>query len=112
MIPLVTSRLVLTFLCGHPSESASKWQKIAYSAFYIIGVVSLYVYLETSVRYFVKFMVINLEEALYTVFQIAANATILYFCIIAFFSKYKMAGMFQKLSKIYETGNNSIDLCE
>lgn len=103
MIPLVSLQRVLTRMCLCPfPDGTSKLTKIK-----SISLVSILIFCEfncaiTSIAYYMKFMLIDLKESLFSLFQIAAAVGVVYQIFIALFSKRKILGIIQGLNRIYE----------
>lgn len=103
MKPLVTNQRVLTWLCVYPGEkTTSKIKQLAYIIFSLIVFSGILSSLIASVAYFMKFVSIDLEVALYAVSQIAAAASVLYAIVMTYFSRHGIASIFHKLSEIYD----------
>lgn len=101
--PLQTNRLIMTWLClCHEDEATSKWKKLAYIicaltlsfAFFSMSVV--------SVTFVVKYFKVDLEEALYAVFQVSGYFAQIYTMISAFILRNEISGIFLKLYDIYD----------
>lgn len=103
MTPLETNRRILTWLCIYPvNENASEQHKILRSLFGIgVFVANLMVFI-VSIVFLVKFASTDIEEALFSVIQLAGTGNILYVSIIIFIVRHKIVGLFKSLDKIYE----------
>lgn len=109
MKPLVTNRRVLTWLCVYPADATtSKLKQLAYILFSLIVFAGILSSLMASIAFFWKYVLVDLEVALYAVSQIAAAASILYAIVMTLFSRQGITNIFQKLTKIYETSKTNI----
>lgn len=103
MTPLETNRLILTWLCVYPAdENATELHKILRLLFGIgVFVANLLVFI-ASIVFLVKFASIDIEEALFSVIQLAGTSNIIYVSVIIFVVRHKFVGLFKSLDKIYE----------
>lgn len=109
--PLPTLILVLRWFCiCAPLKTTSVPTKIAYIFFTFIGFLMTMVLIGGSVTFFLKFMKIDLEEALYALCQISVHSGVLYVYIVAFFLRRKFEAIFENLSKIYRTSKSSLSI--
>lgn len=104
MIPLKTNSDVLTWYCVHrPAETASKWNRLAYTLFacfaFAINVSSA----AADAIYFGRFALIDLEDSLMALMQLFGNASMAYVIAMMFGLKYKIQKIFDNLTSIYET---------
>lgn len=103
MKPLVTNQRVLTWLCVYiPETKTSKIKQLAYFTFSIIVFSGILSSLIASVAYFRKYVLINVETALYAASQIAAASSILYAIVMTYFSRNGITKIFQTLRGIYK----------
>lgn len=95
------------FICAD-NEIAGKYKK---SLFAIIGVtifLSQIIAVTGSLAYFIKFLSIDIELALYTTFQITTCGSAAYVFALAFFSRYKIKAVFNNLTEIFDECKYSI----
>lgn len=101
--PLATNQRVLTWLCVYPAEKTTcKFKQMAYIFFSFVVFSGILSSLIASVAYFMKFVSIDLEVALYAVSQIAAAASVLYAIAMTYLSRRGITAIFQKLNEIYD----------
>lgn len=103
MTPLETNRLILTWLCVYPADKNVTEQYKTLRLLFGIGVfvANLLVFI-ASIVFLVKFASIDIEEALFTLIQLAGTLNILYVSVIIFVVRHKVVGLFKSLDKIYE----------
>lgn len=107
MQPLATSQQVMTWLCMCPAEeSTSKKRRLCYVAFSIIVSIITFAALLTSIVFFIKYLSIDFEAALYTIFQIAAESAVLNLIIVALINRQRIAAIFTELTKLYASSKN------
>lgn len=103
MIPLKTNRRVLQWFCVYPAnESDSLWIRFAYICFALFMLAINIIVIVVSITFFIRFASTNLEEALFTVIQLAGIVTMTYVMIITFFQRFKIIGIFKSLENIYK----------
>lgn len=107
--PLVTNRLVMTWISLHPpKENTSTLKKLAYVAIAIVILTTVIVYILAGLVFVWKFKSIDLRKCL-LVFTIAVYATdLLIGIMVMYFSRYKTKAMFDHLSEIYRKSNQHI----
>lgn len=101
--PLPTTQRVLSWICVETDDESINSSKILFS--FLIFTANLFG-LISSVAFFLKFVSINLEQSLYTMFQISGTISTFYVSFIVFFSRRKISKLFQSLSKIYDDCKN------
>lgn len=108
---LVTNRKILTWFCACPADPfTSKWQKLAYKTFSILSCILLSSLIVSTAIFVGRFISSDLEESLYTIFQVTGTSPALYFTIAALNSQHKIAAIFENLSAIYNTSKISFNL--
>lgn len=111
MKPLATHERVLTWLCIFPAANdTSKWKKSLYILLVFILFVLEVCALVSSLIFFLKNVSNNLEESLYSLFQISAFSCLTYFSFISFYSRHEIMAVFGKLAQIYADGENFFDI--
>lgn len=102
MKPLETNQLVLTWFGLSPADKApTKWQKILYKAStfqLILSILSIFI---SSLAFFYRFVLIDLEKALYAVYQFVGLFSALYLCMVAYLSRPQINSTLNQLSNIY-----------
>lgn len=107
MKPLVTTKKFLTWLCICPlDENSNKSKKLFCIAFSVIFIGNQVVAFAGSLTFFLKYVSIDLEVCLYALFQLAAEVGVMYMIIVAFIHRFKIAALFENLSKIYDESKN------
>lgn len=112
MKPLVTNQRVLSWLCVCPvDKNTNKWQKLVYKIFTIsLAILMMGIFVSSSM-FFWKFMAVDVEEALYAVYQVMGSTCLLYIMfIVVCFSRSKLNVTFSKLSDIYKASKKFLDL--
>lgn len=104
MIPLPTTQRMLRLLSICPATS--KGNRIICIAFSVFLFMSNMCALIASTKYFLDYISIDLEEALYAAFQMAAFYGLLYTIIVALMFRKKIVGFLSTLSKICEASKN------
>lgn len=103
MKPLKASHTMLTWFCVFPPEnSTSPEKKMLYNIFVVaifVGNVCTFI---SSSFFFIEYVSIDLEESLYSLFQIVGSASILYLITVTYFLSRKIRILFEDLSRIYE----------
>lgn len=101
--PLVTNRLVFTWLCVCPADEATnKWKRIGYIAL-ILAILTVVTSMDiASGTFLVKNFSVNFEESLYAISQLSCHLTVLYEVILSLIFREKINALFAKLSEIYE----------
>lgn len=104
MAPLNTTKQVLTWLCAHPTDnSTSKSIKIGCVVFGVIFFNCLVIGILGSGAYFVRYILMHdLENALYALFQTVSLSASAFTHIVLVLSRWDLAKIFVRLSKIYE----------
>lgn len=101
MNPLQTAKQVLTWLCVLPAdETVSERKKLLYRGLVYVVFVSMVSSLLASVAFFIKFMNIDLEEALFALAQVGGTSAMGNIIIATYFLYPKIIAIFEKLSKI------------
>lgn len=102
MKPARTTQIMLGLACAYPADqAASKAIRLMHLAIFLIVITSLNSALITSVVFFLEFISIDLEEALYTIWQISAVLNSLYAVVYLRLSQPRFKSLFDKLSKVY-----------
>lgn len=116
MSALQTYRRILTWICICPDGEPTKWSRPAHIAFTTFAIMSLVIGAMSSFAYFIAFLSVSTEDALYALCQIACSSIFIYIMFVAQFSKRNINEIFVNLSKIYDsrkilkkTGINLID---
>lgn len=100
MWPFPQSQKYLQLLFMYPTDS--KWMKraqIICSASIFIG---NFVTMIMSMVFFFKFILIDIESSIGSVYQISATINSTYGCAFLFLSRHKIKHMLQSLTRIYE----------
>lgn len=109
MKPLASIQCFLVWLCVCPFiEATSKWQQLAYKTFAVSLILTLVSFFISSLWCFWTFVSINLEEALYALYQIVGLSCLLYLLIVVYLSRSKINAIFIQLSDIYRASNNCL----
>lgn len=104
MKPLETNQRVLRWFCILPShEPASKWQKIVYITLTPTTIIAMVSIVTASAFFLLKYISIDLEMALYALFQISTCGSLLYACVVVFYSKHRIPIVFDHLADIYHS---------
>lgn len=102
MEPLKTTRLVLTWLCVYPAdESTSRWKKLAYLMCYLSVLLGNIGNLAAGAAYFIKYLLIDLEKALFAFSQMGALITSAYIIVTLLYLRHRIEVVFDGLAKIY-----------
>lgn len=109
MKPLELHQKIMTWIFIVPNaKSNSKFQTVLFATFGCIAIVSQVFAVATSFAYFIKFLSIDIEQSLYTTFQITACASAAYVFILACFSRHQIQSLFEHLTAICDTCKYSI----
>lgn len=100
--PLITGQKVLTWFCVYPIGNKTENRKLFYFLFSFLFLISLICAVAMSAVFFFRYISVDLEECLHSLFQIAAGMSGCYMIIVAFFMRFKFKRMFENLEKIYE----------
>lgn len=101
--PFKTNRLILTWLSMYPAdETARKWKKIAHIITTLIILIITFCMISSSVAFFVRFVSVDLEEALYSLGQIIGYSMVLYMFIVGIFLRHKINAIILRLTDIYK----------
>lgn len=110
MKPLTVHRQMLTWLSICPPEAnATLMKKYLYIIFTVLDIIIVFGVTSASLVYFVKMVLIDLQESLYALLQIVVYFGIIYVIFVAILLRHKISGIFDKLSLIYETCKNKFD---
>lgn len=101
MEPLESTRRALIWLCVISDGASSIWKKMANIAFTILLLLFFVTGFITSTIFFLKFVSIDLEEALYALFQIAGTTDGLYITTVGYLIRRKINRAMESLRKIY-----------
>ena len=109
MGPLPTYRRVLVwFSVCPPPECTVEWKKRVFLIFPIVIIASVASIVITSVLLLFQSTSIDLKEALYVVFQIAAAISMVYVVVMALLSRNKFNAILDDLSAIYQKSKRRI----
>lgn len=111
MTPLNTNRKVLIVLGMHSADASVTQQQqirnicIASAIFiaHLWGLVS-------SAIYFIKFVSVDLESALFGILEVSGHVNMIYMMIIAFILRHRIAAIFTSLATIYTARMNDLPL--
>lgn len=103
MKPLAMNQRMLALLCVLPiDEAATIKEKLACFLFSSVAIFTIYTSLTSSAVFFVKFVSIDLEESLYSLFQVASIFATANAIGIAALMRHRIPPMFANLTKIYD----------
>lgn len=103
MKPLETSQRVLTWLYVYPAnESTSRWKIVAYRTCFLAVLFGNIGNLTASAAYFVEYVTTNLEQALYSVAQIACYTGAVHRIGTTYLLRHRIPIVFDGLAKIYD----------
>lgn len=109
MQPLETNQRTLTWLYAFPSnEGATKWEKISYFMVTASVIVAHFCAMISGGFFIAKFVSIDLEVAIYSLFHTIAFSNMFYKSIITVLLRHKLQGIFKSLSKIYNESKINI----
>lgn len=109
MRPLETNKSILKWLSISPSvETADKWHRIAYFMLSISIFVAHFLAVTAGGLRISKFVSINLEEAILSLYNTIASFTTLYQSIVIIFLRHKFDAIFNTLSNIYDESKKRI----
>ena len=102
MDPMPINRHVLTWLYMFPPEAhTSRWKRLASQCLTSVVCMTLAGCIMSSVTFIVRFISIDLKDALYAMFPTIACSGLLYVHIVAIHSRQNISNLFEKLSQIY-----------
>lgn len=101
MKPLATTRQMFTWLCICPIENLSLKKQFCCICFTLMIISALCSLMIASVAYAIKFISIDIENALYTVGQIFCWFPVLYSFITALTKRLDINMLYTKLDEIY-----------
>lgn len=102
MQPLAPSKRALTWFSICSDKNSTKRQKLVQLYFSIFVSVSVSCGTMASVIFTFQNITTNLEDSLYSMFQISGLSDSVYIFIVAPILRHKISAMFQSLSAIYE----------
>lgn len=103
MEPFVSNRQEMTWLSFYPpNDAASKWEKRTYFLCFSIVLSTFIGAFIGSVVFLEKFMLRDLNETFYVLFQVAVSAITIYLTINGFLSRHKNASLFNGLADLYK----------
>lgn len=103
MKPLLTNQKMLTLLCICPAdETKRKWIKCMYITFSCVVITMEMCALCSSALFFRKNVSIDLDAALFALFQIFAMLETIYTYIVALVIRYKICDTIETLTSIYD----------
>lgn len=102
MNPLPTTKRMMQWLCMYPARFPSRWRKIARITFaslmFFISGIGILVH----VVLIWNFKLTNLEGSLFALMGLVGNISTLYSSIIAAVLRYRIEGILQQLTIIYD----------
>lgn len=103
MEPMKTTRKVLQWLCMFPlnENQNTNGQRRLYISFTAITLIALSILSAASAAFIAKFVMTDLESALYALFPTSACIGLIYMITIGILSKHKVGCMFKNLSEMY-----------
>lgn len=102
MKPIKTNQQVLTWLCVcQADETISKRKRMAHIFFASFIFSANFILIPISVAYFLRFVSVDLEQALYALFQLSGMLGMTYMMIAAFILRHEINDLFGKLADIY-----------
>lgn len=113
MTPLATNQLFLKWMYAFPSdESASILKKILYFVFPLSLIMAHFGAVAAGGCYMLKFLSVDLEEAIYALYHTICFLNMLYQSIAIVFLRGKLITIFKSLTIIYnESKNNILIIC-
>lgn len=106
MKPLRMNQWVLTWLSLYPpGKTTSVWKRLAYVIIDLIVLGTNECGLGASGTYFLRYLPIDLAQSLFAFFYIVCFVSAIYAAISMFFLRQKMPGIFENLSRIFNTSN-------
>lgn len=111
MKPLETYQRVLRLLCAcPPDEQTQLWQRMLLFASGSSVFLSILCTATSSLAFVLNFIFIDLEESLWALFQFCGLTNMLYVMIISFSFRYKIKGIFDTLSTIYDASELATEI--
>lgn len=108
MNPLVTNRRVLTWLCIYPArEGTTRRQKRMFIAFSLVSATTIMWCFLSGLAFFMKYVTIDLEMALQSVFILCSAFGALYVQVVLLLSRQKIKSLFDQLTDIYDKRKRS-----
>lgn len=108
MKPLELNRQYFTRLCIYPAdENTNLSEKIFNFLFCAILISIAMICFLSSVSYFYKNSKINMENAIYALFQVGALSTVLYTLLVGLRSRQKIFEVFAELQEIYDSSKTN-----
>ena len=103
MIPLETNRRILTWFCVYQRENVQmeERERLMHRAFALFIFAMNSIGFIVSVAYFVKFVTIDFEEALFALLQLCGEGNMMYINVITFMLRRKITDIFNAISAIY-----------
>lgn len=103
MVPLKTSRRVLTWLCMcKPDVPLSAFQKVTCFSVVLVYFISMFGTFGGCAAFFIRFVSVDLTESLYALISSTASTDIVYGFIMGYINREKISMIFDNLSKIYQ----------
>lgn len=103
MVPLITNRRMLTWLCVYPAEGGTtKWKKLAHISLTIIALAISLSSFGMSTYAFLHSMDTDLETSLFCLLQMVGEMNVAYIIVVTVFYREEITEILESLSKIYK----------
>ena len=103
MIPLRTTQLMLTVFGLLQDENTPNWKKFAYVVFSFICLVLVVIHVAASVVFAMEFLSIDLERALYAIYQILTWSPLIYMSLVTLLLRRKITAFIQEVTMIFNS---------
>lgn len=88
------------------NENTSKWKERSFFVLFLVAITILMASGTASLVFFSKFVSIDLESSLDTLYPAAGSFGLVYTLVMVYFLRHKMDAIFVDLSNIYDTSKN------
>ena len=107
MIPLRTTRLMLTWLGMFQDENLASWQKFASALLSLICFILIAIQIASSVIFVTEFLFIDLERSLMAISQVLVFSPVLYMLLVTLVLRSKITALIEEITMIFNSGMDS-----
>lgn len=95
-------RVLKCFFVIPNDEQISNFEKCFYALITLIILLAHFCAVTTGMKFFLKFILIDLEKAFYSLFNICGDIGVTYISLFLLVQRKKIVSIFKKISDIYE----------
>lgn len=109
MEPLTSSRQAFTLFCVLPADvNARKWKIFTNIIVTLIILISTTIFLFATANFTYKFVLIDMEQALYGLFEFIGMLSLTVTIIVTYSQRKQLLTIFEKLQQIHDTCTNGL----